>query len=161
VGGRAVGERGTWVGVAGQNGAMAGYSGTPLAKKLGIKDSDVVGLINPPADFIALLDPLPDGVRLERDVRSRRDVVVAFLSRRGELDSKLVAMTKAIAPAGGLWIAWPKKAAVKRLGLDVDITEDVIREIALPTGLVDNKVCAIDDTWSGLRLVVRRELRTP
>ena len=134
---------------------MAGYSGTPLAKKLGIKDGHRVGLINPPDEFAALVEPLPEGVEMVAGVRSRRDVVVAFLRERGELESKLTAMTKAVFPDGAIWIAWPKKASK----VPTTITEDVVREVALPTGLVDNKVCAIDDTWSGLRLVVRRENR--
>jgi hypothetical protein len=134
---------------------MAGYSGTPLATKLGIKPAHVVGLINPPEHFAALIDPLPDGVTVVPGVRSRRDVVVAFLVRRSELEQKLTAMTKAIAPAGAIWVAWPKKAS----RVPTDITEDVVRAVALPTGLVDNKVCAIDEVWSGLRLVVRKELR--
>jgi hypothetical protein len=134
---------------------MAGYSGTPLATKLGIKPAHVVGLINPPEQFAALLEPLPEGVSVVSGVRSRRDVVVAFLVRRSELEQKLVAMTKAVAPAGAIWVAWPKKASK----VPTDMTEDVVRAVALPTGLVDNKVCAIDDVWSGLRLVVRKELR--
>jgi hypothetical protein len=138
---------------------MAGYSGTPLAKKLGIKEGDTVGLVNPPDGFPGLLDPLPDGASLVNGVRSRRDVVVMFARFRGEIESKLAAMTKAVFPDGSIWIAWPKKSAAKQLGIATDIVEDTVREVALPTGLVDNKVCAIDDTWSGLRLVVRRENR--
>jgi hypothetical protein len=134
---------------------MAGYSGTPLAKKLGIKEGHRVGLINPPDDFSELVEPLPDGVEMIAGMRSRRDVVVAFLRERGELESKLTAMTKSIFPDGAIWIAWPKGASK----ITTTITEDVVREVALPTGLVDNKVCAIDETWSGLRLVVRRENR--
>jgi hypothetical protein len=134
---------------------MAGYSGTPLATKLGIKAGHRVGLINPPDGFAALVEPLPDGVELLAGVRSRRDVVVAFLRERGELESKLAAMAKATFPDGAIWIAWPKRASK----VPTTITEDTVREVALPTGLVDNKVCAIDDTWSGLRLVVRREHR--
>jgi len=134
---------------------MAGYSGTPLATKLGIKEGHHVGLINAPETFLPLLDPLPDGVVISTGVRSRCDVVVAFFVLRTELEQKLVAMTKAVFPAGSLWVAWPKKAAK----VPTDITEDVVRAVALPTGLVDNKVCAIDEVWSGLRLVVRKELR--
>jgi hypothetical protein len=134
---------------------MAGYSGTPLATKLGIKDGHRVGLLNAPDGFVALLDPLPPDVELVAGVRSRRDVVVAFVRRRSEIESKLTAMTRAIFPDGAIWIAWPKRASK----LPTDVTEDVVRAVALPTGLVDNKVCAIDDTWSGLRLVVRRENR--
>jgi hypothetical protein len=134
---------------------MAGYSGTPLATKLGIKDGHRVGLLNPPDGFAALLDPLPPGVELVAGVRSRRDVVVAFVRQRSEIESKLTAMTRAIFPDGAIWIAWPKRASK----VPTDVTEDVVRAVALPTGLVDNKVCAIDDVWSGLRLVVRRENR--
>ena len=134
---------------------MAGYSGTPLTTKLGIKAAHTIGLVNAPEGFVALLDPLPGAVTITTGVRSRRDLVVAFFVRRSELEQRLAAMTKAIAPAGSLWVAWPKKAAK----VPTDITEDVVRAVALPTGLVDNKVCAIDDVWSGLRLVVRKELR--
>jgi hypothetical protein len=138
---------------------MAGYSGTPLATKLGIKAGHRVGLVNPPDGFVELLDPLPDGVSLVAGVRSARDVVVMFARQRSEVESKLAALTKAVFPDGGIWIAWPKKSAAKQLGIATDITEDVVREVALPTGLVDTKVCAIDDIWSGLRLVVRLENR--
>jgi hypothetical protein len=138
---------------------MAGYSGTPLAKKLGIKDGHVVGLVNAPAGFTDLLEPLPDAVSVVTGVRSHRDVAVVFVRQRRELESKLAALTKAIFPDGSIWVAWPKKAAAKQLGISTDMTEDVVREVALPTGLVDNKVCAIDDVWSGLRLVVRLENR--
>ena len=82
-------------------------------------------------------------------------MAIAFFTRRGDLERRLAALRRAIEPAGGLWIAWPKRSS----GVETDITEDTIRDVALPTGLVDNKVCAIDETWSGLRLVVRRELR--
>ncbi len=135
---------------------MAGYSGTPLATKLGIKPDHIVGLINAPDQFAELVEPLPPGVTVTSGVRSRRDVVVAFLVRRSELEQKLGAMTRAVFPAGAIWIAWPKKAAK----VPTDITEDVVRAVARPAGLVDNKVCAIDDVWSGLRLVIRKELRT-
>jgi hypothetical protein len=138
---------------------MAGYSGTPLAKKLGIKEGHTVGLVNAPDGFTALLAPLPAAVSLVAGVRGRRDVVVMFARKRSEIESKLAALTKAVFPDGGIWIAWPKKAAAKQLGIATDITEDTVREVALPTGLVDNKVCAIDETWSGLRLVVRLENR--
>jgi hypothetical protein len=138
---------------------MAGYSGTPLAKKLGIKEGHVVGVVAEPAGFADLLEPLPPGVQLVNGVRSRRDVVVMFARQRREIESKLAALTKAIFPDGAIWIAWPKKSAAKQLGIATDITEDTVREVALPTGLVDNKVCAIDEIWSGLRLVVRRENR--
>jgi hypothetical protein len=134
---------------------MAGYSGTPLAKKLGIKEGSTVAWTGAPAGFDELVDPLPDGVAVRSRLGPGLDVVVAFFTEAGTLRRRLPALTKAVFPAGGLWVAWPKRSS----GVATDITEDVIREIALPTGLVDNKVCAIDDTWSGLRLVVRRELR--
>jgi nucleoside-diphosphate-sugar epimerase len=138
---------------------MAGYSGTPLAKKLGIKEGHVVGVVNGPDGLADLLEPLPPGVQLVNGVRGRRDVVVVFARRRREIESKLAALTKAIFPDGAIWIAWPKKSAAKQLGIETDITEDTVREVALPTGLVDNKVCAIDEIWSGLRLVVRLQNR--
>ena len=134
---------------------MAGYSGTPLPKKLGIKDGSAVAYVSAPEGFAALLEPLPDGVTVKPRLGPGLDVVVAFFTDAAALAQRLPALTKAIFPAGGLWIAWPKRAS----GVPTDITEDVIRDIALPTGLVDNKVCAIDDTWSGLRLVVRKEHR--
>ena len=114
-----------------------------------------MGVINAPDHFAGLVEPLPEAVTVVVGVRSRRDVVVAFFVRRRELEQKLAAMTKAVFPAGAIWIAWPKRAAK----VPTDITEDVVRAVALPTGLVDNKVCAIDEVWSGLRLVVRKELR--
>ena len=136
---------------------MAGYSGTPLPKKLGIKEGSSVAWVDAPEEFAGLLDPLPPEVSVKQQVRPPLDVVIAFFTDAAALAKRLPALTKAIFPAGGLWIAWPKRSS----GLATDITEDVIRDIALPTGLVDNKVCAIDDTWSGLRLVVRKELRAP
>ena len=114
-----------------------------------------MGLLTPPEHLDELLAPLPDGVQLVAGVRSRRDVVLAFFRLRTELGQKLIAMTKAIEPDGAIWVAWPKKASK----VPTDITEDVVREVALPLGLVDVKVCAIDDVWSGLRLVVRKENR--
>jgi hypothetical protein len=134
---------------------VAGYSGTPLPAKLGIKPDGRVGLISAPDGFDAVLGELPVGVTVRRQLRGPFDVVVAFFARRSALESRLAGLRRAIDPAGGIWVAWPKKAS----GMATDITEDVIRDVALPTGLVDNKVCAIDDTWSGLRLVIRRHLR--
>lgn len=98
---------------------------------------------------------MADGVNIVGGVRSRRNVVVAFLVRRSELEQKLTAMTKAAFPDGVIWVAWPKKATK----VPTDITEDVVRAVSRPTGLVENKVCAIDEVWSVLRLVVRKELR--
>jgi hypothetical protein len=129
----------------------AGYSGTPLPQKLGIKEGHVVGVVNAPAGFAKTLGTLPTGARVVENAAAPRAVVIAFVTQRNALAAGLAAWTRAIHPAGSLWIAWPKKAS----GVATDLVEDTIREIALPTGLVDNKVCAIDDTWSGLRLVVR------
>ncbi|MEM9749170.1 MAG: DUF3052 domain-containing protein [Actinomycetota bacterium] len=133
----------------------AGYSGTPLAKKLGIVDGSVVAVLDEPDEFRSWLDPVPDVDEIRTDLRRSADVVVAFFTRRAAFERRLDAMSRSIFPAGGLWICWPKKSS----GVSTDITEDVVREVALPTGLVDNKVCAVSDVWSGLRVVWRRELR--
>jgi hypothetical protein len=136
---------------------MAGYSGTPLPKKLGIKEGHRVALVGAPGGFERALGALPGGVGLRRGLAGKAplDVIVAFVTRRTELERALASLRRRMAPAAGLWIAWPKKAS----GVATDMTEDVVREVALPTGLVDNKVCAIDETWSGLRLVIRLEHR--
>jgi hypothetical protein len=133
----------------------AGYSGTPLPTKLGIKEGHVVAFPGAPPEFPAALGPLPDRVAVKRTARGPLDVIVLFVRRQSELRRRVNALARAIHPAGGLWIAWPKRAS----GVRTDMTEDVVREVALPLGLVDNKVCAIDQTWSGLRLVWRRENR--
>lgn len=129
----------------------AGYSGTPLAKKLGIKEGARATLVNAPDDFDALLSPIPDGVRIVRRLGRDADVIVAFHTSRAVLEARFDRLRAGMHDAGGLWIAWPKRAS----NVATDITEDVVREIALAHGLVDNKVCAIDATWSGLRIVVR------
>jgi len=141
---------------------MAGYSGTPLARKLGIKQGAAVALLGAPDAFETLLAPLPPAVTVQRDPAvpmnpGTYDVVVGFTTRRDTLAHWIRDVRPALKPAAGLWIAWPKRAA----RIATEVTEDTVRELALPTGLVDNKVCAIDETWSGLRLVVRRELRRP
>lgn len=135
---------------------MAGYSGTPLAKKLGIKPGHVVVVIgDAPASFEGSLD-LPEGARLFRQLRPAPvDVMVFFVDRVAELERRMSGLLARLHPAGGFWVAWPKKASKK----PTDITEDVVRRIGLAGGLVDNKVCAIDEVWSGLRLVVRVENR--
>jgi hypothetical protein len=133
----------------------AGYSGTPLPKKLGIKEGHLVALVAAPDGFVDLLDGLPDGVELRTALRGSFDVEVGFFVQRRQFERRLPAMVKAMVVDGGLWVAWPKKAS----GVPTDMTEDVVREVCLPMGLVDNKVCAIDDTWSGLRVVWRTELR--
>jgi hypothetical protein len=133
----------------------AGYSGTPLAKKLGIKEGHTVALVKAPTGFQTTLEGLPDAVTIRTAARGTNDVVVSFHTRRSDLERRLPTLVGAMDVDGGLWVAWPKKAS----GVPTDITEDTVREVALPTGLVDNKVCAIDDTWSGLRVVWRREVR--
>ena len=137
----------------------AGYSGTPLPRKLGIKPGHEVAVLGGPASVTASLTGLP-GVAPPRGDLSGRDpldVIVCFVTWRADLEEQLDALRGRMAPAAGLWVAWPKRAS----RVPTDMTEHVIREIALPTGLVDNKVCAIDEIWSGLRLVIRRELRPP
>jgi hypothetical protein len=129
----------------------AGYSGAPLPRKLGIKPEHRVAFPGAPRGFERTLGKLPDGVAVRAQVRGSLDVVVCFLSRRAELERRFDSLKRAIFPDGGLWIAWPKRAS----GVTTDLTEDVVREVALERGLVDNKVCAIDETWSGLRLVHR------
>jgi len=130
----------------------AGYSGTPLPRKLGIKPGHRVALLGAPDGFEGgTLGELPDGVEVKRRAGGKADVIVSFHTSRAELERRLPALRALMEPAAGLWIAWPKRASK----VPTDITEDVLREIALPTGLVDNKVCAIDATWSGLRLVIR------
>ena len=128
----------------------AGYSGTPLARKLGFKGGMRVVYVNPPDGFAV------DGIELVRPRLAKdTDLVVFFTVQRSELARRLAALRRAIEPDGMLWVAWPKRAS----GIRTDMTEGAVREIALPTGLVDTKVCAIDDVWSGLRLVVRKALR--
>jgi hypothetical protein len=133
----------------------AGYSGTPLAKKLGFKPAMTAAYVDAPEGFDALLGELPDGVTVRRQLRGPLDLVVCFVTARRDLERRLPKLRAALQPAGMLWIAWPKRAS----GVATDMTEGVVREVALPTGLVDTKVAAIDETWSGLRLVIRRELR--
>jgi hypothetical protein len=125
----------------------------PLPQKLGILPGHRLVLLGAPEGFEGgTLGELPGGVRVVRRARgAKADVIVSFHTRRAELERRLGVLRGLMEPAAGLWIAWPKRAAK----VETDITEDVVREIALPTGLVDNKVCAIDATWSGLRLVIR------
>ena len=132
---------------------MAGYSGTPLAKKLGIKDGAEVVTLAAPSGFADSIEGVP--VVAATRAPKHADVIVAFFIKRADLERRIDACGKAIFPDGGLWVAWPKRAS----GVPTDITEDTVREVALPLGLVDNKVCAIDDVWSGLRVVWRRDRR--
>jgi hypothetical protein len=132
--------------------ATAGYSGTPLPRKLGIKAGARLALIGAPDDFDRTLGELPEGVGLRRRVAGQAfDVIVAFYTRRSELERRLPALARALEPAGGLWIVWPKRAS----GVATDVTEDAVRALGLAAGLVDNKVCAIDQVWSGIRFVYR------
>lgn len=134
----------------------AGYSGTPLAKKLGIERSGRVLLWGAPASFA--LGALPPDVRITKSIPKTKgaiDVAVMFMKQRRPLEAGFARVAKTLKPAGGLWIAWPKKSS----GVATDLTEDVLREAILPSGYVDNKVCAIDEVWSGLRFVLRKELR--
>jgi len=135
--------------------ASAGYSGTPLPQKLGIKDGHKVAIIAAPPALV--LGVLPAGVTVQRSLAGKAllDVLVVFVTRRADLGARIATCRPRMQPAAGLWIAWPKRTS----GVTTDVTEDTVREVALPTGLVDNKVCAIDETWSGLRLVIRKELR--
>jgi hypothetical protein len=130
---------------------VAGYSDTPLLRKLGIPDGGTVALIGAPGGVI----PLPATVSVRTAARGSADVVVAFFRQRSDLERRVRALGRMIFPAGGLWVAWPKRSS----GMPTDITDEVVRQVALPLGLVDNKVCAIDDTWSGLRVVWRKERR--
>jgi len=129
-----------------------GYSGTPLAKKLGIAEGETVCTFSAPSHYKALLAPLPPKVRFVTHAPSDVNMVHVFSTSRGELAKKLAELYPRIKPDAAVWVSWPKKAAK----LATDITEDVVRELALPLGFVDVKVCAIDDVWSGLKLVIRK-----
>ncbi len=132
--------------------ATAGYSGTPLPRKLGIKPGQRVLILGAPEGFEAdTLGPLPDGVRVARRASGQADMIVSFHTRRADLARRMPALRERMLPAAGLWIAWPKRAS----GVETDLTEDVVRELAYANALVDTKVCAIDEVWSGLRLVIR------
>lgn len=137
----------------------AGYSGTPLAKKLGIKDGFSIVTVNAPGGYLDLVSPLPSGVTVAdaagRQPKTHIDLVHLFTNSRDELFRELAKWVKLIPPDGTIWVSWYKKAAK----LPTEITEDTVREAAFPLGLVDVKVCAVDEKWSGLKLVIRRENR--
>jgi hypothetical protein len=126
-------------------------SGKPLAQKLGVKEGATIVLLDPPEGVEATLAPLPDGVTLRTGNRGRREMTLWFVTSRRELERRFAVVAKAVGE-GTLWMAWPKRSS----GVETDLSEDGIREVALPTGMVDTKVCAIDETWSGLRLSTRR-----
>jgi hypothetical protein len=134
---------------------MAGYSNRPLAAKLGIKQNTRIAIINPPRGFRATLGKLPAGVTITAHARGVLPFIHFFTTSRDRLENELPGLLRALAPDGSLWVSWPKKAS----GVETDITEDVVRAVALPTGLVDVKVAAIDEVWSGLKLVRRLKNR--
>ena len=133
----------------------AGYSGTPLAKKLGIRTGDTVTLVGAPEGFEDELEGLPDGVRFRRRAGGNADVVLLFATKARELERRFAGLARSIWPDGSLWIAWPKRSS----GRATDLDENRLRDIGLPHGLVDNKVCAVDEVWSGLRFVWRKQNR--
>jgi hypothetical protein len=133
----------------------AGYSGTPLANKLGIAEGASVVTIGAPKNYAALVAPLPAGAKISARLPKVPEFVHVFVAKRAELSKHLTLLRKRIAQDGSVWVSWPKKASK----LPTDITEDTIREVCLPMGFVDVKVCAVDETWSGLKLVIRKELR--
>ena len=131
---------------------MAGYSGTPLPQKLGIKEGSRVALVGAPAGFASTLEPLPAKVKLLRRIGPPPlDVILFFTDSASELEKRFSSLAGSLAPNGGLWVAWPKKSS----GVPTDLSDNVVREIGLAKGLVDNKVCAVDEVWSGLRFVFR------
>lgn len=132
-----------------------GYSGTPLAKKLGIGQGCRVLTIAAPADYPALLEPMPAGVEFAAAPSAEIDVAHLFATKEAELQVQLQDLRRQLRPDAALWVSWPKKSAK----VPTDITEEVIRKVALPLGWVDIKVCAVTEIWSGLKLVVRKELR--
>jgi hypothetical protein len=132
----------------------AGYSGTPLARKLGIGEGASVVLLGAPDGFDEVLAPVPEGVRVVRRLPrqpGRAGVAVLFVTTAADLERRFDAVAAALTPAGGLWVAWPKRSS----GVPTDLTENIIRDIGVAHGMVDNKVCAVTDVWSGLRFVLR------
>ena len=133
----------------------AGYSGTPLAKKLGIVADARVVAKHAPNNYVQLLHPLPPGVTFQATLSEGTDLVHIFVAQKGALAKELIGLRKNLRSNGVVWVSWPKKASK----VPTDITEGTIREVALPLGFVDIKVCAVSDVWSGLKLVIRKELR--
>ncbi len=133
----------------------AGYSGTPLAKKLGIKAGAEILPVNAPAHYAKLVAPLPEKAKFVDKLSAATDIVHVFTASKSELAKLLKAWRGKIKADGVVWVSWPKKAAK----VPTDVTEDTVREVALPLGFVDIKVCAVDEVWSGLKLVIRKELR--
>jgi len=135
--------------------STAGYSGTPLAKKLEIREGSRLYIWDGPKDYLDLVAPLPAGVRFAKGLDSNADLVHVFVTARPLLERALRTLRQTLRAEATVWVSWPKKASKVR----TDVTEDVIREVALPMGWVDVKVCAVDEIWSGLKLVVRRTER--
>ncbi len=136
--------------------APAGYSGTPLPKKLGIKEGHVVALVDAPDHLESILVPLPDDVTIRVGARGKPDVSLVCCRNRRSLEKRIEHMWNLAFPDRSVWVCWPKKSSP----LFIDLTEDGVRELVLGRGLVDVKVCAVDDDWSGLKLMVRKELRS-
>ncbi len=134
---------------------MAGYSGTPLPQKLEIKPGLTVVTIDAPANYLRLLGTIPEGITFSDRLKPDSTFVHVFINKRSELERQLAILREKIADTGTVWVSWPKRSS----GVATDVTEDVLRAVALPLGFVDVKVCAIDETWSGLKLMVRRENR--
>lgn len=135
---------------------MPGYSGTPLVKKLGLKAPLALLVVDPPPDYVGWLGPLPEGVRIVSRTGKPIQAAHVFVTKRKALEKKLTLLRTRLEPSGFLWVSWPKQAS----RVDTDITEDIVRERALPLGFVDVKVCAVSDVWSGLKLVIRTSERT-
>jgi hypothetical protein len=135
--------------------ASAGYSGTPLAKKLGLKAGQRIWLADAPPGYLDLVAPLPPGVVFEAKPHAQTDLAHVFVTDEARLRALLKRLRTTLGPQAVLWVSWPKKSSQR----PTTVTEDTVRALALPLGWVDVKVCAVDDTWSGLKLVVRRELR--
>src|SRR5262245_59170760 len=139
-----------------QSRAMAaGYSGTPLVKKLGIVAGSEVLVVGAPDNFSALLEPMPAGVRFTSKPTPNTALAHVFVIEKGELSKSLAVLRQKLKPDVPIWVSWPKKSS----GVLSNVTEDVVRQVALPMGYVDIKVCAVSEVWSGLKLVIRKELR--
>lgn len=134
---------------------MAGYSGTPLAKKLGIDAGSTVFAVGAPPNYRTLLEPLPGPVQFGSEATASTDIAHVFTTKREELLQLLATLRRKLRPDATVWVSWPKKSSK----VHSEITEETVRELALPLGFVDIKVCAVDEVWSGLKLVVRKELR--
>lgn len=134
---------------------MAGYSGTPLAKKLGFREGHRVRTVHRPLHYLELVEPLPPEIVISARIKTDLDIVHFFTRSAAELAARLPGLMQMIRQDGMIWVSWPKKSS----GVVSNVTEDTVRRHALPLGLVDVKVCAVDDTWSGLKLVIRKELR--